>query len=135
MWPRGVSRPRFAGRDVTKDPCLRRQARARAYREVAADPGLTGEYGAVADRHRSGNPNLRHDQALLADAHVVRDVDEIVDLRPSPNHGVVDAPAIDRRVGADLDVVSDNASSDVRDLVVRSVAKNIFEAVTSNAHA
>ena len=51
-----------------------------------------------------------------ADPHVVRDLHEIVDLRPRADDRVVDAAAVDRRVRADLDVVLDEAAADMRNL-------------------
>ena len=80
-------------------------------------------------RAEPGDADLRHEQAEPADPHVVRDVHEVVDLRPRADHRVVDAAAIDRRVRADLDVVLDDAPADVRDLRVRAVAEHVAEAV------
>ena len=63
-----------------------------------------------------GDAHLRHDQTGFPDAHVVRDLHEVVDLRPRADDRVVDAPAVDRRVRADLDVVLDDAAADMWNL-------------------
>src|SRR4029079_14564296 len=73
--------------------------------------------------------DLGHYQAFLPDAHVVRDMDEIVDLGPVADHCVVNAAAIHGRVGANLDVVAHDAPADVGDLVVCPVAKHVAESI------
>ena len=45
-----------------------------------------------------------------------RDLHEIVDLGALADHGVADRAAVDRGVGADLDVVLDDDAPDLRDL-------------------
>ena len=44
---------------------------------------------------------------MFPDDHVVRDLHEVVDFHPFLNPGAAKTRAIDRRVGADLDVVVD----------------------------
>ena len=65
----------------------------------------------------------------------MRDLHEVVDLRPGTDHRVVDAASIDRRVGADLDVVLDDAAADMRDLVVNPVAIHVAKPVGAEACA
>src|SRR5687768_18418154 len=96
---------------------------------------LSRDDDTVADVHRPGNPDLGHDQAKPPDANVVRDVNEVVDLRPGANNCVVNAAAIDRGVRPDLDVLLDDAAADVGDLVVRAITKHVTEAVTADARA
>ena len=69
------------------------------------------------------------------DPHVVRDLHEVVDLRAGADHRVVDAPAVDRRVRADLDVVLDDAAADVRNLQMLAVALHVAEAVGPDPRA
>ena len=52
--------------------------------------------------------------ALTSDGHIVGDLDQIVDLGAFPDHGVAAAAAIDRRIGADLDIVLDNDTAELR---------------------
>src|SRR5206468_2417101 len=124
-----VSRPYFATGNVAEHARLRGERRALADRVMPADADLPREYTPVFDANRSRDPDLRHDQAQPTDAAIVRDVHEVVDLRPRADHRVVDAPAIDRRVRADLDVVLDDAATDVRNLVVSSVPIHVAESV------
>ena len=60
---------------------------------------------------------------------VVSDLNQIVDLRSGADDGVVDAAAIDRRVRADLDVVADDASPDVRNLRMRAIREHVPESI------
>src|SRR5437762_3460367 len=96
---------------------------------MTADAGLPRENAAVADAGRPGDSNLRHDQTKAADFHIVSDLNEIVDLRSTADNGVIDASSIDRRVRADLDVISNNAAADVRNLRVLVSARHIAKSV------
>src|SRR3954470_7075047 len=130
-----VAGPGLAGRNIAEHTCLRGHRRALADRVVSAHAGLPRDNAAILDAHRSRDPDLRHDEAEAPDPTVVRDVHEIVDLRAGANHGVVDAAAIDRRVRANLDVVFDDATTDVRNLVMAATAKNVTEAVGAKPRA
>jgi hypothetical protein len=96
---------------------------------------LASEHAPIPDVRRAGDPDLCHQQAALPDAHVVSDLHEVVDLGPRTDHGVVDAASVDRRVRTDLHVILDHAASDVRNLVVPPVAKNVAESIGAKSHA
>ena len=66
---------------------------------------------------------------------VVRDLDEVIDLRPLADHRVAARAAVDRGVGADLDVVLDDDAADLRHLQVALRAHGEAEAVLADAHA
>src|SRR5207248_1270767 len=108
------------------DPCTAPDGR------VSADPDLSSENRPVFDHHRSGHANLRHDQTEATHTHVMRDVNEVVDLCPGADHGVADAAAIDRGVGANLDVVLDDAPADMRDSLVLVVPVDVAEAIAAD---
>jgi len=57
---------------------------------------------------------------MRADDAVVRDLDLIVELDVVLDHRVVDRAAIDRRVGADLDIGADHHAAELRDLDPRA---------------
>ena len=126
-----VTRPRLAARDVAKNSRLGREPRAISNRVVPRNANLPREDDAVAEAHRAGNADLRHDQTKSPDAYVMRDLDEVVDLRAGTNHGVVEAAMMDRGECADLDIVLDDTSTNVRDLLVTAVAKHVAEPVAS----
>ncbi len=49
-------------------------------------------------------PTCADDAAMAADADVVANLHQIIDLRAFADHRVVHRAAIDRRIGADLDL-------------------------------
>src|SRR5206468_10975264 len=114
-----ISLHRYAGRHAGDDCRLLEVTRSSTKREVIAVTQLPRDDGLVLDLHAAGDARLGHDQAASRDADVVGDVHQVVDLRPGPDHGVVDAAAVDAGVGADLDIVPDQAAAHVRNLAVR----------------
>src|SRR5918996_545040 len=90
--------------DVVRDPDMADDHRRAADRYVAADVGAAGDADAARDR------------AVRADAHVVANLDLVVELDALLDHRVVERAAVDRGVGADLDVVADAHAPDLRDL-------------------
>src|SRR5258706_6048548 len=96
---------------------------------MPADARLPRENAPIADSRRSRDSNLRHDQTEPTDFHVMSDLNEVVDLGSVTDDSVVDASAIDRRVRADLDVVSDNAAADVRNLRMLVSARHVAKSV------
>src|ERR1700685_3838300 len=96
---------------------------------------LAREYRPVLDADRACDADLRHHEAETAQPHVVRDVDQVVDLGPRSHDGVGDAAAIDRGVGADLDIISDQAPPDMRDLGVMALAEDVAESIVAEPRA
>src|SRR5262249_26303118 len=71
-----------------------------------------------------------HQQAPLADANVVPHVHEVVQLCPPSHHRIVHAAAVDGGVGADLDIILDDADADVRNAVMSSGIRKVPEPVS-----
>src|SRR5690606_3791544 len=101
---RGRAEHALAGLDVGVHAGLGADHRAVADRDVAGDPGLPGDRHAVADLRRAADPRLGHDEAAAADDRVVPHLDHVVDLRPAADARLAEHGAVDRHVGADLDV-------------------------------
>ena len=59
-------------------------------------------------------PDKAGDHAVAADAHVVRDLDQIVDLGVFADNRVGHGATVDGGIGADLDIVLDNDAADLR---------------------
>ena len=76
---------------------------------------------AVADHGAAGNADLRREQHVLAEHHAVRDLHQVVDLRAGLDPRLAHRRPIDRRVGADLDVVFDHDRRGLRNLFVRAI--------------
>src|SRR5262245_59944724 len=102
---------------------------------MTGNPYLPGENGSILDADRASDTHLRQDETETPDAHVVRDVHEIIDFCSGADHRIVNAATIDRRIRANLDVGLDDASADVRDLLVCSVAIHISEPVGTDSAA
>src|SRR6185312_8290496 len=56
-----------------------------------------------------GNENI-----AAPDPHIVTDLDEIIDHRAGTDHRIVPGTAVDRRVGADIDIVADHHPAELR---------------------
>jgi hypothetical protein len=80
---------------------------------MIGDSDLAGKHDVVLHGTAAGDAGLCHHDAVAADLHVVRDLHEVVDLRPLADDGVARRAAVHRGVGADLDVVSDAAPAEV----------------------
>ena len=63
------------------------------------------------------------------------DLDEIVDSRPTPNHGHARGRAVDAGVRADLDVILQDDPPQLGDLLVAAVAGGKTESVVSDDRA
>ena len=79
-------------------------------RDGALDRAAPSDAGASADRGAGG------DGGMGADVHVVADLDEVVQLHAVLDDGVLEGAAIDRRIRADLHVVSDPHPAELGDL-------------------
>ena len=81
-------------------------------------------------------PTWAASSALAPTVDAVRNLHEVVDLRPALDPGLANRRPIDRRVGANLDVVFDDHGGDLRDLLVRPVvAVRKAEAVAAHDRA
>src|SRR4051812_45247601 len=72
---------------------------------------------------------MRRQHAMASNFHVVRDLDQVVDLGTLPDHGVADRSAVDGRVGADLDPILNDDTPDLRHLAVPPGARQVAKAV------
>src|SRR5206468_2315509 len=129
MRTRRIPRPRFARRHITEHTRLSADARAFADGVMSLEAGLASDDDAILDARRARYADLRRDQAETSDANVVREMHQVVDLRARADHGVVDASPIDRGAGADFDIILDDATTHMRNLLVPVVAIHVSEAV------
>src|SRR5439155_1412563 len=106
--------------DVRPDLDVGRQLRFRAHDrerpDLHADSDLSAQDHASPDLARARDPGLCRDDGILTDLHVVGHHDEIVDLHAASHDGRSQRAAVDRRVGADLDVVLDDHAADLGNL-------------------
>src|SRR5215469_12818754 len=108
---------------------------------VVGDAEVTGEtdhatdHAAPADGGAAGDAGAGGDGSVGTDAHVVPDHDEVVELHPLFDHGVVDGTAIDGGVGADLDIGADAYRADLRHFHPRATLGRKTETVAADHHA
>ena len=88
---------------------------------MADDADLPRHHHVVVDRRAAGDADLCCEQHAAADGDAVRDVHQIVDFGAGADARLADRRPIDRRVGANLDVVFDDDVGVLRDLQVRAV--------------
>src|SRR5207302_9856026 len=70
-----------------------------------------------------------------ADPHVVADLDLVIELHALLDHRVVDRAAVDRGVGADLDVVADVHAANLGDLDPAALVLGDADAVAADHRA
>ena len=105
------------------DPQMARQAR------------LASDHDVVFQDRGTGNAGLRNDHAAASEAHVVRDLHQIVEARAGADDRVLQRSAIDRGVGADLDIVLDDHAAELRHAEHAGGRDRETEAVLSDARA
>ncbi|HEX6104313.1 MAG TPA: hypothetical protein VFZ26_01935 [Gemmatimonadales bacterium] len=99
---------------------------------MVRDADMPREDGAVAHPHAAGHPDTRHQQTALPDPDVVADLHQVVQFGSPADHSVVYTPAVHAGVGADLDLVLQDAPADVGDPPVSFPIGKIPEAVTAD---
>jgi hypothetical protein len=111
---------------------LRPYGRAIADGYVIDDSDLPGQGYSPANPGAPGDTRLRGYDAVLADRYIVSDLNQIVDFRSPADNRTPKRSPIDRRVGADLDVVFDLHSSYLRNLDPSVAVPGVTEAVTAD---
>ena len=138
MFPRRLGRdaqPSLPGRDVVHHPGLGPDLRAGPDGQMARETDLPRRDHEIAERGRTGDPGLRHQHAMAADDAIVADHHEVIDLGAFADHRVAVRAAVDRRIGADLDVVLDHHPTDLRNLEVTAWPHSEAEPILADAHA
>ena len=98
---------------------------------VVLDAGLAGHDDVIAGLAAPGDADLTAKQVVAADLVVVADHHQVVDLGPLADPGGLERRAVDRAIGADLDVVFDFEPPGMRDLHVPAVDLAVAETVAS----
>jgi len=89
-----------------------------AYRDVGCNSNSATKDDKIFKRHAATETRLCDDNTMAANDYVVADLTEIVDFRRLSDDRVPYAATIDRRPGADLDVVLDDHSSSLRNFLL-----------------
>src|SRR5690349_19284218 len=131
----GIARIDHPRRHVAVHAGLGGELRAVADLLVAREADLPAHHDARAERRAAGHADLGGDEAARTDTAAVRDLDEVVDLRPAADDGRPERGAVDGGVRADLDVVLEDDGADLRDLPVAVREREIPEAVAADDRA
>ena len=119
----GVAADDGPGGHVTRHAALRRDLCPVADAQVAGRPDLSAQANEAPDARAAGQAHLGGQGAAFADRAPVRHHDQVVELGAAPDHRRADGGAIDRRVGADFDVVFDHHRARLDDLARRAVGR------------
>src|SRR5881398_1559128 len=118
--PQQLGQPRFR----RKDP-LGLEARARGGAEIAPagveivrHAHLPRQDDAASEPRAARDADLRDQDGVLAHLDVVAELHEIVDLGTAPDDRIAERRAVDRAVGADLDVVLDDDAARLGNLAM-----------------
>src|SRR5919198_1034179 len=75
----------------------------------------------LAEATAAGDADLGQEQVILAHFHIMRDVDQVIDLRPAADDRLAQGSAIDTDIGPDLHVVLHTNPTRLRDLLMVAV--------------
>ena len=98
-------------------------------------PRLPAERDKIVDHAGARNAGLRDHHAMAADHDVMADLHEIVDLGALADHRVAVGAAVDRRPGADLDIVLHDHATDLRHFEMAPRPHRETEAVLADVSA
>ena len=101
--------------------------------DVPDDADLPGEHHVIADPRRAGDADLRAEDASSRPISTLCAImTRLSILRAAADPGHAGRGAVDRGVGADLDVVLDHHAADLRDLAVAAAVRRETEAVVAD---
>src|SRR5262249_39873077 len=83
---------------------------------MAADTDLAGENHSIANTRTARHSNLGAEQRILANDTGMSNLNQIIEFRAALDSGLAGRSSINSSAGADLDVVFDNDTTDLRDL-------------------
>ena len=121
-----------SGGNVAHDAGHRAERRAVADADMIAKTDAAGHDDVIAGRNASGDSNARANHVAFADFAVVRDHDVIVDFGAFADNRRVVSAAVDRRAGADFDVILDDDVSKLRRQDVNAGRRIVPETVRSD---
>src|SRR5258706_12030560 len=102
---------------------------------MAGQTHLPAQNDVVAQLRAPGDPRLRYDQTMLSDDHIVRYLDQVVDLGAFPDDGWPQRPAINRHVRSDLNVVANDDVANLRHFAMDAPVQHIAESVRADHRA
>jgi len=99
---------------------------------MIGDADLSADYGALPYRAAAGNSSLRGDHGVLADLDIVSHLHEVIDFYSGGDLSGFERASIDCGVCADLHVVGNFDSADLRKFPVAAFAEDVTETVAAD---
>ena len=128
----GKSNNRLACRHILGHARLCRDSGPRSNVQMTANSGLPADHDKVFQSSGAGHADLPCNQAIPANFDVMRDMYEIINLRPRPNHRIRTGTAIDGRICANLHAIADEHPAELRNLLVSAGSGRIAEPVLTD---
>jgi hypothetical protein len=82
---------------------------------MAGETSLPSDHDKIIEPCTSGDAGLTGENAAPPENDVVPNLDQIINHRAGPDNGVIPGSPIDRRIGADIDIVANDDPSELRD--------------------
>src|ERR1700757_4362987 len=82
---------------------------------MTGEPTLSSDHHKITEPRAPRDPHLTREDTATAEYHVVSDLHEIINHRPRADLRIVPGSPIDRGIGADIDIVSDQDTPELRD--------------------
>ena len=107
--------------DGADDACLASEDGIVADGDVTIHTGLSSHDDVVADFGAAGDADLRAEEIVLADFDIVPQVAKVIDLGTTADDGIIHRAVVDGGAGADFDVVSDDSTAELADVMVMTL--------------
>ena len=89
--------------------------------DMTIHAGLSGHDDVIADLGAAGDADLRAEEIVLADLDIVSQMAKVIDLGAAADDGVIHRTVVDGGAGADLDVVSDDGTAELANVMVMTL--------------
>ena len=119
--------------DGANDACLASEDSVVTDGDMSIHAGLSGHDDVVADLGAAGDADLRAEEIVLADLDIMSQMAKVIDLGAAADDGVIHRTVVDGGAGADLDVVSDDSTAELANvMVVACLVSGEAEALTAD---
>ena len=132
VWLRGCAEPFFAVGNVVHHTGPGGNDDSVSNFQMSGNANLSSEHNMISQLRAARDAGLSDDDAVLADFHVVRDLHQVVYLRPLADDRRAERAAVNRHPRADFHVVADDDVADLRHLAVDAAVLHVAETVRAN---
>ena len=93
---------------------------------------MATDHHVTADGCTTGDANLRNQDAVLSHCDIVGNLDEIVDFGALFDEGLTECRTVDRYIRSQLNVIFNDDTAELGDLMVSALMLHVSEPVGSN---